>query len=46
MRFALGTKVRIVRRANGSGTVEVDFASEAELNRIYEFITSKQLRLP
>jgi ParB family transcriptional regulator, chromosome partitioning protein len=40
MRFALGTKVRIVRRGTG-GTVEVDFASEAELNRIYEFITSK-----
>jgi ParB family chromosome partitioning protein len=40
MRFALGTKVRIVRRGNG-GTVEVDFVSEAELNRIYEFITAK-----
>jgi ParB family transcriptional regulator, chromosome partitioning protein len=40
MRFALGTKVRIVRRGSG-GTVEVDFASEAELNRIYEYITSK-----
>jgi ParB family chromosome partitioning protein len=40
MRFALGTKVRIVRRGNG-GTVEVDFVSEAELNRIYEFITTK-----
>jgi ParB family chromosome partitioning protein len=46
MRFALGTKVRIVRRGNGGGTVEVDFASEAELNRIYEFITTKQPRLP
>jgi ParB family transcriptional regulator, chromosome partitioning protein len=40
MRFALGTKVRIVRRGSG-GTVEVDFSSETELNRIYEFITSK-----
>ena len=40
MRFALGTKVRIVRRGTG-GTVEVDFTSETELNRIYEFITSK-----
>ena len=40
MRFALGTKVRIVRRGSG-GTVEVDFTSETELNRIYEFITSK-----
>ena len=40
MRFALGTKVRIVRRGSG-GTVEVDFTSESELNRIYEYITSK-----
>ena len=40
MRFALGTKVRIVRRGTG-GTVEMDFASEAELNRIYELITER-----
>ncbi|HEV8317692.1 MAG TPA: ParB/RepB/Spo0J family partition protein [Vicinamibacterales bacterium] len=38
MRFALGTKVRIVRRGPG-GTIEIDFTSEAELNRLYEFIT-------
>jgi ParB family transcriptional regulator, chromosome partitioning protein len=40
LRFALGTKVRINRRGQG-GSIEVDFGSEAELNRIYEFITSK-----
>jgi ParB family chromosome partitioning protein len=40
LRFALGTKVRIVRRGNG-GSIEVDFTSEAELNRIYEFITGR-----
>ena len=40
MRFALGTKVRIVRRGT-AGTIEVQFGSEAELNRIYEFITAK-----
>jgi ParB family chromosome partitioning protein len=40
MRFALGTKVRIVRRGQ-AGTIEIDFGSEAELNRVYEFITSK-----
>jgi ParB family chromosome partitioning protein len=39
LRFALGTKVRIVRRGGG-GTVEIDFASEDELNRIYEHITA------
>jgi len=40
LRFALGTKVRIVRRGQG-GSIEVDFASEAELNRLYEFITTR-----
>ena len=39
MRFALGTKVRIVRRGQ-AGSIEIDFSSEAELNRLYEFITS------
>jgi len=38
LRFALGTKVRIVRRGAG-GTVEVDFSSESELNRLYEQLT-------
>ena len=40
MRFALGAKARIVRKGAG-GTIEIPFGSEAELNRIYEFITSK-----
>ena len=40
MRFALGTKVRIVRRGEG-GTIEVDFGSELELNRLYDYITVK-----
>jgi ParB family chromosome partitioning protein len=39
LRFVLGTKVRILRRAQG-GTIEISFGSEAELNRIYEQITS------
>ena len=39
MRFALGTKVRIVRHGHG-GTIEISFTSEAELNRLYEQITS------
>jgi ParB family transcriptional regulator, chromosome partitioning protein len=38
LRFALGSKVRILRRAQG-GTIEISFGSEAELNRIYEQIT-------
>jgi len=38
LQFALGTRVRIVRRAVG-GTIEIQFGSEAELNRIYEQIT-------
>ena len=40
MRFALGTKVRIVRRGKG-GAIEIDFGSEAELNRIYELLTDR-----
>jgi len=41
MRFALGTKVRIARRGQG-GTIEIEFGSEAELNRIYEYITDRR----
>ena len=41
LRFALGTKVRILRRAQG-GTIEIAFASEAELNRLFEQITNMQ----
>jgi ParB family chromosome partitioning protein len=39
LRFALGTKVRIIRRGR-AGRIEVDFSSEAELNRIYEYLTA------
>jgi ParB family chromosome partitioning protein len=39
LRFALGTKVRILRRAQG-GTIEITFGSEPELNRLYEQITN------
>jgi ParB family transcriptional regulator, chromosome partitioning protein len=38
LRFALGTKVRILRRAEG-GTIEIAFGSESELHRIYEYLT-------
>jgi ParB family transcriptional regulator, chromosome partitioning protein len=41
LRFALGTKVRIVRRGHG-GRIEVEFGSEVELNRIYEYITTQR----
>jgi hypothetical protein len=40
MRFALGTKVRIVRRGQG-GSIEIDFGSEDELNRLYDYITAR-----
>jgi len=40
LRLALGTRVRIVRRGKG-GKVEVDFASEDELQRIYEYLTER-----
>jgi ParB family chromosome partitioning protein len=40
MRFALGTKVRIIRRGTG-GRIEIDFGSEGELNRIFEHLTGR-----
>ena len=40
MRFALGTKVRIVRRGQG-GTIEIDFGSETELNRLYDYLVNR-----
>ena len=40
IRFALGAKVKIVRRGDG-GTIEIAFDSEAELNRLYEHLTAK-----
>jgi len=39
MRFALGSKVRIIRRGAG-GVIQIDFGSETELNRIYELLTA------
>ena len=41
LRFALGTKVRIVRRGQG-GALEIDFTSEAELQRLYEQLTDRK----
>jgi hypothetical protein len=41
LRFALGTKVRIARKPTG-GTIEIDFGSEEELNRLYEMLISQK----
>ena len=38
LRFALGTRVRIVRRGK-AGRIEVDFQNEDELQRLYELLT-------
>ena len=40
LRFALGTRVRIVRRGKG-GRIEIDFQSEDELHRLYEQLTQR-----
>ena len=40
LRFALGTRVSIVRRRSG-GKIEIDFTSEDELHRLYEHLTGK-----
>jgi ParB family chromosome partitioning protein len=39
MRFALGSRVRIIRRGSG-GVIQIDFGSENELNRIYELLAA------
>ena len=39
LRFAIGSRVRIVRRGSG-GVIQIDFGSENELNRIYELLTA------
>jgi ParB family chromosome partitioning protein len=39
MRFAIGSRVRIIRRGSG-GVIQIDFGSENELNRIYELLTA------
>ncbi len=38
LKLALGTRVRIVRKGKG-GRIEVDFANEPELQRLYEKLT-------
>ncbi len=38
LKLALGTRVRIVRKRTG-GRIEIDFASEEELQRLYERLT-------
>lgn len=40
LRLALGTRVRIVRKGK-AGRIEIDFASEEELIRIYERLTER-----
>jgi ParB family chromosome partitioning protein len=40
LKLALGTRTRIVRKGKG-GRIEIDFASEDELQRIYELLTER-----
>ncbi len=39
LKLSLGTRVRIVRRGDG-GRIEIEFTSEAELQRLYEILVS------
>jgi ParB family chromosome partitioning protein len=41
LRLALGTRVHIVRRRVG-GTIEIEFTSEDELQRLYEHLTDRR----
>jgi len=40
LRFALGTRVRIARRGKG-GRIEIEFANEDELQRLFEHLTER-----
>jgi ParB family chromosome partitioning protein len=40
LRFSLGTRVRIVRKGRG-GRIEIDFANEDELQRVFEYLTER-----
>jgi ParB family chromosome partitioning protein len=40
LRFSLGTRARIVRKGRG-GKIEIDFANENELQRLFEYLTEK-----
>jgi ParB family chromosome partitioning protein len=40
LRFALGTRVRIVRKGK-AGRIEIDFGDENELHRLYEQLTER-----
>lgn len=41
LRLALGARVRINRKGSG-GTIEIEFASEEELNRLYEQLVNRR----
>ncbi len=40
LRFALGTRTRIVRNGRG-GRIEIDFTNENELQRLFEYLTER-----
>jgi ParB family chromosome partitioning protein len=40
LRFSLGTRAKIVRRGKG-GRIEIEFASEDELQRLFEYLTER-----
>ena len=41
LRLSLGTRVHISRKGNG-GRIEIEFVSEDELHRLYEYITERR----
>ncbi len=42
MEQALGTKVRVIEKAEGKGRIEIDYYSVDDLNRIYELIAGDE----
>ena len=41
LKLALGTRARIVHRGKGKGRIEIEFVSEAELQRLYELLAER-----
>jgi ParB family chromosome partitioning protein len=42
LRLALGTRVRIVRRGKQKGRIEIEFVSDEELQRLFEYLMERR----
>ena len=42
LKGVLGTKVKVLAKGNGKGKIEIEYYSDDELERMFEFIMSGQ----